>query len=55
MKLQRMLILCAKYQVNRMNGVKSRGGPIDNPALMPSCNFLGLRLLGLTLCYKIIF
>ena len=38
LKLQRKLIICAKYQVNRMNGVKSGGEcPIDSPPLMPSC------------------
>ena len=34
-----MLIICTKYLVNRMNGVKSKGkAPIDLP-LMPSSNF----------------
>ena len=35
--------ICAKYLVNRMNGVKSRGEGSDSPPpLMPSCNFFYL-------------
>ena len=39
-----MLIICAKYLVNRMNSVKSRGGEVrlTPPPLMPSCDFFYL-------------
>ena len=40
--MQRKLIKSAKYLVNRMNGVKSRGEGSDlppPPPLIPSCNF----------------
>ena len=49
LKVQRKLIICAKYQVNQLNGAKSgeEGSdclPPPPPALqfMPLCNFLGL-------------
>ena len=49
LKAQRTLIICAKYLVNRMNGVKSRGEGSDwpPPALCLCVTFFTLCLLGL--------
>ena len=50
-KYKKMLIICAKYLVNRMNGVKNRGEGSDWPPY-PLCfcvTCFSLCLLGLTL------
>ena len=49
LKVQKKLIICAKYQVNQMNGVESRGKGSDYPPPPPpviaSCvTFYGLCL-----------
>ena len=51
MQVERKLIICANYQVNRMNGIKSGGGGVRLTPPPPLClrvTFLRLCLLGLT-------